>query len=106
MDESEKAIRLEALTEMFLGFGQPVEADRLRYYGNLTQHIPLGIFKQACRLAAIETSGSFPPGPGDIVKAGIRLHPGEYSPHGTSLPHWARVAIATAKRRELPQDAG
>ena len=108
MDEHEKALRLEALTEMFIGFGQPVVADRLRYYANLTHYIPLGVFKQSCRLAAAGTTGGFPPGPGDIIAAAKKLAPGRRSPsHGRSEPRWlsqsreaSRLALAEGKRSD------
>ena len=102
MEDTEKALRLEALTEMFIGFGQPVVKERLRYYANITQNIPLGVFKQSCRLAAVETSGGFPPGPGDIIQAALKLSPGRQTPgHGLSKQRWYQRSLQDRRRIAL-----
>jgi hypothetical protein len=107
MTDEEKALRLEALTEMFIGFGQPIVKERLRYYGNLTQFIPLGVYKQACRSAAVTATSGFVPSPGQIVKAALELAPGGYTPgQGTSLPRWYRAQLGHAKQAEGPQEIG
>lgn len=92
---------------MFLGYGQPVIEERLRYYGNLTQFIPLDVFKASCRQAALETVGSFPPGPGDILKAALQLAPGAYTPgQGYSTPIWYQRQRKRMRIQEQPKELG
>lgn len=108
MEEDEKAIRIEILTEMFLGLGQSATEEQIRYYGNRTQFVPRAIFREACHMAVEQkTGGNFLPGPGDIIKAGTALDPGEWSPHtGRQLPRWARRQLGKNRQLELPQEAG
>lgn len=92
---------------MFLGYGQPVTEERLRYYGNLTRFVPIAFFKQACRSAAMDTAGSFPPGPGDILTSALALAPGEYTPgQGRALPRWYVDGRRRVLAGERPKEIG
>jgi len=107
MTDEEKALRIEALTEMFVGFGQPIEKERLRYYGNLTQFVPVDVFKPACRSAAAQATSGFVPSVAQILKAALELAPGGYTPgQGRALPKWYRQQLGHAKRTEKPQELG
>lgn len=105
MTDEEKAIRLTALTEMFSGFGSPVTDERLKWYGNLTKDLPLDLLRPAIRRASLE-AGAFPPGPGDILRAGCALDMQPNEGQLPSPPRWYQVAMGTAKRREQPKQVG
>ena len=93
MDDLEKAQRLEALMAMFLGYGTDPAEERLRWYANTTRFIPLGLLAPATQFAAMESPGGFAPGPGDIVKAALRLDPQPHSQSGhPTLPKWHQKA--------------
>jgi len=69
MTESNYEQRIEMLRQMLVGYGQEVSSDRLRFYMSVTNVIPLGSIAEAIRSACAGHSGSFPPGPGQIVLA-------------------------------------
>jgi len=92
---------------MFLGYGQPAEDERLRFYGNLTQHVPIDVLECAMRAACIESAGSFPPGPGAIVQQALVLVPGAYTPgQSRSLPRWYQRATHRLRSDERPLEIG
>ena len=107
MDDLEKAQRLAALTEMFLGFGQPATEERLRYYGNLTRWVPIEVFQQSCRRAAMQDTSGFPPNPGAIIASALVLAPGAPNPgQPRSLPRWFQDSLNGIKRAEQPKELG
>ncbi len=107
MSETEKLQRLAILTEMFIGAGEDVEPERLRYYGNCTQFVPLNVFIAACRRAAMERAKGFAPSVGEIIDAARKLAPGSRSPsHGHGIPAWMRKQLASNTRRERPKELG
>lgn len=101
MDREAKAVRVAALTEMFIGYGQEATRDRLTYYGTVTQYVPQAVFVDACRLAAFRDAKGWLPSPGQIVEAALELAPGpQDSGSGERLkPRWYR-AMLTPDRRE------
>ena len=68
MSDTEKAIRLEAIAEIFISYGQEATPERMKIYGNRTQYVPLEVFKAACRAAVCAKAGGFPPSVGDILE--------------------------------------
>lgn len=107
MTDEEKAFRMTALTEMFVGFGQPIVAERLKYYGNLTKCIPFAVFPQAVRAAAMSVRGGFVPGPGDIIAAAVDLAPGERSEvGGITDPNWLQQGRRGRAATERPREIG
>ena len=107
MTPEEKAFRLTAMTEMFSGYGKPATEEQLKWYGNLTKHVPAEVFRQAIASASIESRGSFPPGPGDIIAAALVLAPGEQQPgYERALPRWYRRALGQLRDQEKPKELG
>ncbi len=107
MDSLEKARRLAALGDLFLTYGVEASPERIKQYGNATQFIPIQVYRQACLNAVSATPGSWPPGPGDIVRAAAILAPGERSPsHGASMPKWLQRQLGYTKRQEQPKQIG
>jgi hypothetical protein len=107
MDHGEKALRTTALLEIFVGLGRAVTTEQLAYYGNLTRHVPLEVFRAACNLAVIGAKDGWPPGPGDIIRAALTLAPGPLNPgHERSLPRWYQRATYQLRGDEQPREIG
>jgi len=107
MTDEEKARRIEAITEMFIAEGTPLTDDRLKAYGNGTQFIPIGVFKQSCRNAVANNESGFVPNIGKILKEAKILAPAVRTPgQGISLPRWFRRQLARNSREERPRELG
>lgn len=107
MTPHEKAQRLAALAEIFVGLGIEASADRLRIMAIWTEDVPIEVFGDACRRAVRTSKGGFPPGAGDILAAALALKPGELNAgQERSLPKWYRVAIGKRTRSEKPVEIG
>lgn len=103
----QRAERVTALTHMLRAFGQEATSERLEALGLATNLIPQHVFAAAVHRAIAETTGGWPPGPGDIMSAAVALEPGERSEvSGTSLPRWYRRALGERTRDEKPRELG
>ena len=102
-----RAERITALIQMLRAFGQEATEHRLEALGLFTNPIPQHLFAAAVRRATIETSGGWPPGPGDIMRAAVALEPGELNPgQQRTQPRWYKHALGEARSRERPREIG
>lgn len=61
--------RTEMIRQMLTGYGQEPTEERMRFYLQVVQKIPLGSLGNAITSASANATGGYPPGPGDIVSA-------------------------------------
>jgi len=105
MSDVEKALRVEAIVEIFLGCGAELTPERLRIYGNNTQFVPIEIFQAACRAAVCAKENGYPPSVGEILKEARELAPAALTPgQPRGLPRWYRRQLGRNKQTEQPRE--
>lgn len=109
IDPREKAERIAILTRMLLGHPGEIEEDRLRWYLEVTEIVPLELLGRACvRASRLQLETPWAPGAGQIVASALALDPQvEHSANvGTLKPAWYRRGLRRLRAAELPQESG